>query len=66
MKKYRVVIEPDEDDVYVVEVPSLPGCISQGRTCAKAIDSAIATAIVLYLLHIGIDIFCEWSAPSNA
>ena len=25
------------------------------------IDSALATAIVLYLLHIGIDVFCEWS-----
>ena len=37
MKKYRVVIEPDEDGVYVVEVPSLPGCISQGRTRAEAI-----------------------------
>ena len=37
MRKYRVVIEPDEVGVYVVEVPSLPGCISQGRTRAEAI-----------------------------
>lgn len=28
------------------------------------IDSAIATAIALYILHIGIDVFCEWSAPT--
>ena len=27
------------------------------------IDSAIATAVALYILHIGIDVFCEWSAP---
>lgn len=27
------------------------------------IDSAIATAIALYLLHISIDVFCEWSSP---
>lgn len=48
MKKYRVVIEPDEDGVYVVEVPSLPGCISQGRTRAEAIDN-IREAIIVYL-----------------
>lgn len=29
------------------------------------IDSAIATAIVLYIFHIGIDVFCEWSSPST-
>ena len=28
--QYRVLIEPDEDGVDVAEVPSLPGCISQG------------------------------------
>ncbi|MFN7908919.1 MAG: type II toxin-antitoxin system HicB family antitoxin, partial [Microcystis sp.] len=30
--KYRVLIEQDEDGIYVAEVPSLPGCISQGNT----------------------------------
>ncbi|MBE9010415.1 hypothetical protein IQ250_09380 [Pseudanabaenaceae cyanobacterium LEGE 13415] len=31
------------------------------------IDSAIATAIALYILHIGIDVFCEWSSsPSKS
>jgi hypothetical protein len=29
------------------------------------IDSAIATAIALYILHIGIDVFCEWSSPPS-
>nr|NCR44375.1 type II toxin-antitoxin system HicB family antitoxin [Microcystis aeruginosa SX13-01]NCT64170.1 type II toxin-antitoxin system HicB family antitoxin [Microcystis aeruginosa G13-01] len=24
--KYRVLIEQDEDGIYVAEVPSLPGC----------------------------------------
>ncbi len=46
--KYRVLIEPDEDGVYVAEVPSLPGCISQGHTRAQAIEN-IKEAIVLYL-----------------
>ena len=35
--KYRVLIEQDEDGEYVAEAPSLPGCISQGRTRAEAL-----------------------------
>jgi predicted RNase H-like HicB family nuclease len=46
--KYRVLIEPDEDGVYVAEVPALPGCISQGRTRAEAIAN-IKEAIAAYL-----------------
>ena len=46
--KYRVLIEPDEDGVFVAEVPSLPGCISQGRTREQAIKN-IKEAIALYL-----------------
>lgn len=30
--KYRILIEQDEDRMFVAEVPSLPGCISQGKT----------------------------------
>ena len=46
--KYRVLIEPDEDGVFVAEVPMLPGCISQGRTRAEALEN-IKEAIVAYL-----------------
>jgi hypothetical protein len=35
--KYRVIIEQDEDGVFVAEVPALPGCISQGKTRAEAL-----------------------------
>jgi antitoxin HicB len=35
--KYRVVIEPDEEGVFVAECPALPGCISQGKTRAEAL-----------------------------
>jgi predicted RNase H-like HicB family nuclease len=48
LMKYRVLIEQDEDGVFVVEVPSLPGCISQGRTRAEA-TANIKEAIALYL-----------------
>lgn len=29
------------------------------------IDPAIATVIVLYILHIGLDVFCEYTAPGK-
>lgn len=45
--KYRVLIEQDEDGVYVAEVPSLPGCISQGQTRAEALNN-IKEAIEVY------------------
>jgi len=35
--KFRVLIEPDEDGVFVAECPVLPGCISQGKTHEEAI-----------------------------
>lgn len=46
--KYRVLIEQDEDGVFVAEVPSLPGCISQGTTREQAVEN-IKEAIALYL-----------------
>ncbi|MBF0563773.1 MAG: type II toxin-antitoxin system HicB family antitoxin [Nitrospirae bacterium] len=35
--KYRITIEQDEDGMYIVQCPSLPGCISQGKTRQEAI-----------------------------
>lgn len=46
--KYRVTIEPDEDGVFIAEVPALPGCITQGETRQEAIAN-IKEAIELYL-----------------
>jgi len=46
--KYRVLVEPDEDGVFVAEVPSLPGCVSQGRTRAEAVAN-VREAIAAYL-----------------
>ena len=46
--KFRVVIELDEDGAFVVECPSLPGCISQGRSRAEAVEN-IRDAIQGYL-----------------
>ena len=46
--KYRVLIEQDEDGMFVAEVPSLPGCISQGQTREEATEN-VKEAIALYL-----------------
>jgi predicted RNase H-like HicB family nuclease len=46
--KYRVVIQQDEDGVFVAEVPGLPGCISQGQTRSEALRN-IQEALEAYL-----------------
>ena len=46
--RYRVAIEQDEDEVFVVECPPLPGCISQGTTRQEALTN-IRDAIAGYL-----------------
>jgi len=38
--KFRVIIEPDEDGVFVASVPSLPGCVSQGSSRVEALQNA--------------------------
>lgn len=46
--RYRVLIDQDEDGVFVAEVPSLPGCISQGATRGEALANA-REAIAAYV-----------------
>ncbi len=44
----QVVIYPGEDNYWIAECPSLPGCISQGETKEKAIAN-IKEAIAGYV-----------------
>ena len=46
--KYRITLETDEDGSFVAECPSLPGCISQGKTRKEALKN-IKDAIKGYL-----------------
>lgn len=46
--KFNVTIDRDEDGVWVVECPSIPGCVSQGRTKDEALAN-IKEAITLCL-----------------
>jgi predicted RNase H-like HicB family nuclease len=46
--KFRVLIETDEDGVFVAECPALPGCVSQGKTREEAMAN-IQDAIQGYI-----------------
>ena len=46
--RYTVVLEEEADGGYVVSVPALPGCVSEGDTRAEAIAN-IREAIALYI-----------------
>ncbi len=46
--KFRVIIEQDEDGIFVAECPSLPGCVSQGHTRKETLEN-VKDAIACYL-----------------
>lgn len=46
--KFTVTLDRDEDGVWIVECPAIPGCVSQGKTKAEAL-AAIEEAIQLCL-----------------
>ncbi len=49
--KYRVLIEQDEDGIFIATVPELPGCISQGKTRDETISN-IKDAVLGYLISL--------------
>jgi predicted RNase H-like HicB family nuclease len=44
----QIILYPGEDGYWVAECPSLPGCISQGKTKTEAITN-IREAITAYI-----------------
>jgi antitoxin HicB len=46
--QYRVLIESDEDRVFVAEVPALPGCIADGKSRQEALAN-VKEAIAAYV-----------------
>ena len=47
-KQFRVVLEKDEDGVFIATVPELPGCVSDGKTKRAALKN-VREAILAYL-----------------
>jgi len=46
--KFQVTIDRDEDGIWIVECPAIPGCVSQGTTKQEALEN-IKEAISLCL-----------------
>jgi predicted RNase H-like HicB family nuclease len=46
--KFVVTVDRDEDGVWIAECPSIPGCVSQGKTRSKSIAN-VRKAIKLCL-----------------
>jgi predicted RNase H-like HicB family nuclease len=46
--KFATTLDRDEDGMWVIECPSIPGCVSQGRTREEALENikdAIASCL---------------------
>jgi predicted RNase H-like HicB family nuclease len=50
--KYCIVIEQDEDGIFLAQVRSLPGCVSRGHSRQEAVEKARDEAIA-YLESLG-------------
>lgn len=37
--KFIVTVDRDEDGMFIIECPSIPGCVSQGKTEQEAIKN---------------------------
>lgn len=37
--RFSITLDRDEDGVWVVEYPSIPGCVSQGQTKQEALEN---------------------------
>jgi predicted RNase H-like HicB family nuclease len=37
--RFSVTLDRDEDGVWIVECPSIPGCVSQGQTKQEALEN---------------------------
>ena len=46
--RFRIIVEQDEDGAFGAECPSLPGCVSEGKTRQEALRN-IKDAVKGYL-----------------
>ena len=46
--RFNITLDRDEDGIWIAECPSIPGCVSQGKTKQEAIEN-IKDAIALCL-----------------
>ena len=46
--RFSITLDRDEDGVWIAECPSIPGCVSQGKTKEEAVNN-VKDAIALCL-----------------
>ena len=64
MRRYSVILTPEEGG-YVVTVPALPGCVTEGDTLDEELDNA-RDAIELYVENLrarGLTVPTEAASP---
>lgn len=54
MRTYTIVVEPEEGGGFMVSVPALPGCFSQGATLEQCRERA-AEAIAVHIAGLEAD-----------
>lgn len=55
--KFNVTLDRDEDGVWIAECPSIPGCVSQGKTKEEAIEN------VKEAIHLCLEVHAESGLP---
>jgi predicted RNase H-like HicB family nuclease len=59
--KFNVILEQDEDNMWIVECPTIPGCISQGSSKKEALENIkdAITACLEVRAEIGLPLVIE-------
>ena len=55
--KFTVTIDRDEDGVWVIECPAIPGCVSQGSTKEEALEN------IQEAIHLCLEVRAERGLP---
>ena len=55
--KFTVTVDRDEDGVWIVECPAIPGCVSQGSTKEEALES------IREAIHLCLEVRAERGLP---
>lgn len=55
--RFTVTIDRDEDGVWVVECPAIPGCVSQGSTKEEALEN------IQEAIHLCLEVRAERGLP---
>jgi predicted RNase H-like HicB family nuclease len=59
--RYAIVYQ-DEEHNWIAEVPSLPGCVTQGESREQVIEN-VRDAIALYLEDLDEELYAEYINP---